>query len=152
MHNAPSVSYPVGRSFWAGLLAATLVLSGALVTTGWLAQAPVGGWRIGAAATALALGAAAAGWNWWRMPQGTLAWDGHDWAWTAAAGTDTGRVEPCVDLQSFLLLRFAGQPGSHWLWLERRRCAERWDDLRRAVYSRARSRSLPGGQAGAAEP
>jgi hypothetical protein len=117
-----------------------------------MAQAPVSGWRLGAAATALALGAAAAGWNWWRMPQGTLAWDGHDWAWIAAAGTQTGRVETCVDLQSFLLLRFTGQSERRWLWLERSLCRERWDDLRRAVYSRARSQSLPDGQAGAAQP
>jgi hypothetical protein len=136
----------------AGLLVAALALAGVATTAAWLAQATAGGWRMGAAAAALVLVVGAAGWNWWHTSPGTLAWNGEDWAWSAAGGTDTGRVESCLDLQSCLLLRFAGRAGCHWLWLERSRCRERWDDLRRAVYSRARSQSPSGGAAGAVEP
>ncbi len=150
MHNAPAVSYPVGRSLLAGLVVAALILSGLLVTVQWMVQAPVGGWRLGAAASFL--GTAAAGWNWWRMPQGMVAWDGHDWGWTSSGRTELGRVHPGMDLQAFLLLRFAANAGSHWLWLERSHCPERWDDLRRAVYSRARPQSPSGAEAEAVEP
>jgi hypothetical protein len=152
MQNAPSVSYPVGRSLLPGLLAGALILSGLRATVQWLAQAPVSGWRLGAAVAALTLGTGAAGWNWWRMPRGTLGWDGHDWAWTAAGRTETGLVESCLDLQEFMLVRFVGHSRSHWLWRGRSLAAERWGDLRRAVYSRAGTQSPPGPQAGAAEP
>ena len=152
MHNAPSVSYPVGRSPLAGGLAAVLWLLGALVTVQWVLDSQVSGWRLAAAVIALAFAALAAGWNWWIMPRGTLAWDGQSWTWTCAAGTDLGAVEVRLDLQLCLLLHFRGQAQALWLWPERARCAERWDDLRRAVYSRARPPTLPEAEPGAAEP
>lgn len=152
MHNAPSVSYPVGRSLLAGGLAAGLWLLGGLVTVHWVVQSQVSGWRLATASIVLALTALAAGWNWRSMPRGTLAWDGQSWAWSGAGQTDSGTVEVRLDLQNWLLLHF-GLPGaSRWLWLERSRCPERWDDLRRAVYSRARPQTPPDAGAGVAEP
>ena len=82
------------------------------------------------------------------MPRGTLAWDRQSWTWTAAGVTDLGAVEVCLDLQQCLLLHFRSQSASRWLWLERSHCAGRWDDLRRAVYSRARPQTPPGAEAG----
>jgi toxin CptA len=49
-----------------------------------------------------------------------------------------GRVQVSLDLQQCVLLRWSAGRTPHWLWLERRQRPERWDDLRRAVYSRAR--------------
>ena len=152
MHNAPSVSYPVGRSLLAGGVAAALWLLGVLVTAQWVSQSPVSGWRLIAAAIVPALGALVAGWSWWTLPRGTLAWDGQSWAWSCAAGAHLGAVGVCLDLQKCLLLHFRSQPTASWLWLERSQCAERWDDLRRAVYSRARPQTPPGAEAGVAEP
>jgi toxin CptA len=152
MHNAPSVSYPVGRSLLAGGLAAAVWLLGALVAVQWILQSQVSGWRLGAAGIVLAFGATAAGWTWWITPHGTLAWDGQSWVWTGASGTDIGAVEVRLDLQRCLLLHFRGPPASRWLWLERSHCAERWDDLRRAVYSRARPQTPPEAEAGVAKP
>ena len=154
MHNAPSVTYPVGRSLLAGGLGGVLWLLGVVVTVQWIRQSPVSGWRLVAAVMVPALAALAAGWNWWIMPRGTLAWDGQSWTWTGAAGVDVGAVDVCLDLQHFLLLHFRSHPTSHWLWLERNRSAARWDDLRRAVYSRARPQTMPEAEAeaGVAEP
>ena len=152
MHNAPSVSYPVGRSLLAGGIVAALWLLGVLVTAQWMLQSQVSGWRPVLAVAVLALGAAAAGWNWWIMPRGTLAWDRQSWTWTAAGVTDLGAVEVCLDLQQCLLLHFRSQPASRWLWLERSHCVGRWDDLRRAVYSRARPQTPPSAEAEVAEP
>lgn len=152
MHNAPSVSYPVGRSLVAGGIAAAVWSLGVLVAVQWILQSQVSGWRLGVAGIVLAFGATAAGWNWWIAPRGTLSWDGQSWVWTDAGGTDVGAVEVRLDLQRCLLLRFRSHPASRWLWLERSHCAERWDDLRRAVYSRARPQTPPDAETGAAEP
>ncbi|HEY0202238.1 MAG TPA: hypothetical protein VGC24_11145, partial [Burkholderiaceae bacterium] len=47
-----------------------------------------------------------------------------------------------LDLQSRLLLALYARPGGRghciWLWLEHRTNPLRWQDLRRALYSRAR--------------
>lgn len=43
-----------------------------------------------------------------------------------------------LDLQGCVLLRWrAGRGAVGWLWLDRASAPARWDDLRRAVYSRA---------------
>ena len=72
MHNAPSVSYPVGRPRLAGLLAAGLWLLGAGVTALWLHQADAPGWRQGVAALALAAIGAWALRSWLRSPSGEV--------------------------------------------------------------------------------
>ena len=152
MHNAPSVSYPVGRSLVAGLLALAAWLLGALAIAQWTAQSQVHGWRLAVAAFALMATALVCAWNWRQMPRGTLEWDGQCWRWKGSAADDAGTVEVCLDLQRFLLVRWQGEAKHHWLWLERARHPERWDGLRRAVYSRARPQALPQAGPGAAEP
>ena len=152
MHNAPSVSYPVGRSLVAGGLATAAWLLGALACAQWTVQSQLNGWRLGAAGVALAVAGLASAWNWWFMPRGILGWDGQSWTWTAADTTYAGAVEIRLDLQQCLLVYFKSRAGSHWLWLERTHCAERWDELRRAVYSRARPQALPQAEPGPAEP
>jgi toxin CptA len=151
MHNAPSVSYPVGRSrFAAALLLAAWLLSLAAAGFWWL-QAP-DRWRLGAMLAALAAAGAFAAWSWRRAPSGTLSWDGEAWNWSPVPDGRAGELEVGVDLQAWLLLRWKAGSASQWLWLARSSRAERWDDLRRAVYSRARPQALQPAGPPAAKP
>ena len=135
MHSAPAVTYPVGRSLFAGAVLLAIWLTAAAAIAFWWVEAS--GWRPAAAALVwLASGVWAAG-QWWRSATGAVAWDGESWNWTASGGGDSGMLEVSVDLQRSMLVRWAGKGASQWFWLERASRAERWDDLRRAVYSRA---------------
>lgn len=146
MHNAPAVSYPAGRCASAGAALAAIWLAGAAGIVLWAVQA-----RIAPAAFAIACAAllTSGGWAaraWLRSPVGTLSWDGQGWSWTGDAGAQAGRPELALDAQRILLLRWQGPGGTQWLWLERGALPARWDDLRRAVYSRARPEAPPGAQ------
>jgi hypothetical protein len=75
-----------------------------------------------------------------------LQFDGQAWTLGQTAKSFSGPLalsvppEVLLDLQAHLWLRVV--PIGHacqWLWLERSSQPERWMDLRRAVYSRARS-------------
>ena len=149
MHSAPSVRYPVGRSPFAGAFLLLTWLLGAVAAVLWWAQDD--GWRPATAALLLACVGAAAAWGWWHSPVGTLAWDGEGWNWSTPAGLEAGEPDPCLDLQHRLLVRWNGTR-RRWLWLERASGAERWDDLRRAVYSRARPKAPRHDQQPAATP
>jgi hypothetical protein len=152
MHSAPSVSFPVGRSrFMAAVLLLAWLMGGAVIVL-WWSQSQSPGWRLGAAWLVLAATGAFAGWNWWNAARGILAWDGQTWNWSADPGAHDGAVEVSVDLQHWLLLRWTSGNTSHWLWLERTGQLERWDDVRRAVYSRARPEVLPEAHPPAANP
>jgi hypothetical protein len=149
MHNAPSVTYPVGRSRWGAALLALAWLAGVAVVLQWSRQDGVGaGPAVVAWAGVAGVGLAAAR-AWWRGPSGALAWDGANWRWEAGP---PGRVQVGLDLQAFLLVHWRAAGGARWLWLERAACPERWDDLRRAVYSRARPQALPVAEPPAAKP
>jgi hypothetical protein len=144
MHAAPSVSYPVGRSRFAGALLAAAWLLAAAATLAWTFTTPVPGWRQGLAGAVLAGCGLAALAGWLRSPAGTLAWDGGAWRWEAgkegAAGrsAEAGRPELALDLQARMLLRWLPAGGrQRWLWVERDAAVSHWDALRRAVYSRA---------------
>ena len=152
MHNAPSVSYPLGRSrFSAALLLAAWLLGGAATALLWLqSQSP--GWREGAACLVLAAAGAFAAWHWCHAPSGTLAWDGECWNWSDGRFEETGVPEVSLDLQHWLLLRWTSGTATRWFWVARAARAERWGDLRRAVYSRARPEALPEAGRWAAKP
>jgi hypothetical protein len=140
MHHAPSVSYPVGRSSWAGAILFVAWLAGAAACAAWLASgAPA--WAPLLAVAALAAAGGIAAWSWWHQPAGLLAWDGGHWtlASGAAPALDPGVLEPALDLQSLLLVRWSASGRGRWLWLEKGRLPSRWDALRRAVYSPAES-------------
>ncbi len=139
MHSAPSVNYPVGRSRWAAALLALAWSAGAAVAAAWSAQSDIALWRPGAVWLALAGSGLFALRAWWTGPEGVLAWDGSSWSWTAVRGAATvGQLRVSIDLQVLLLTSWHDADGRHWLWLERARAPERWSELRRAVYSRAR--------------
>lgn len=153
MHQAPAVSYPVRppRRAWlwplvlwlgAGLLCLGWALVGAALDQGWPRfLLTLGVWLL----TGLFAASRAGAW-----PHGQLDWDGEAWHWQAAAQQPlrprwTGRLPNSgplrglrvrLDSQHHLLLwgDVAGWQG--WFWLGRASQPERWDSLRRAVYSR----------------
>ena len=113
---------------WVGFGARDAVLSAAVALGLWL------------------LAAAGAAHFWWGQPRGVLQFDGQAWTLGQTAKSFSGPLalsvppEVLLDLQAHLWVRIV--PSGHssqWLWLERSSQPERWMDLRRAVYSRARS-------------
>lgn len=151
MHSAPAVSYPVGRSRFQGWLIGVTGLTAMLAGLLWHIQVHPDGWRQGLFALSL-LGAcslAIAGWR--RTPVGMLRWDGQAWHWTSGDTSAGGIVTVQIDLQSCLLLRMRTQAGVRlWLWPERRADVIRWDDLRRAIFSRRGAAYVPAAEAEAA--
>ena len=142
MHNAPSVSYPVGRcAFQLGLLLGFAVLTSTVLTAWALNHGLSWLWLSG-------LGAAVVGlWQGRRAldQAGVLTWAVDTWyLHDQGPGSEDvfGEVQVALDLQIALLLRW--QPASdtlrakpQWLWLEGQHCDECWQDLRRAVYQRS---------------
>jgi toxin CptA len=136
MHAPPSVTYPVGRSAFAACAAAVLVLAGlAAAVLFSFHSAP--GWRQFASYAAVASCAALCWRAWLRSPVGLLRWDGSGWSWDEGGTSVAGQPGIALDFQSRLLLRWRGERGTRWLWLERASDVSHWDALRRAVYSRA---------------
>lgn len=142
----PAVRYPVRRSRSLGILLGAVVLLGTSGLCAWLYSSDdaAPGWATGFAIALGCVGAAGAVHSWWTQFSGDIHWDGHNWTlespsagipWVALSGAP----EVLVDVQMYLWLR-ARTPGHGpiWLWLERSSRPERWLDLRRAVYSRAR--------------
>jgi toxin CptA len=151
MHSAPSVNYPVGRSPFAGTLLLLVWLLGAMAVALWWSLMAAGSWRLLLAGLAVGAVGALAARQWWLTPAGDLTWDGEAWNWKPAAGSQEGSLHVAVDLQRWLLLRWATSGSVSWLWLERSRRSDRWDDVRRAVYSRARPEAPRGAQVSAAK-
>lgn len=147
MHDAPSVTCPVGRSVFGGALMAAAWLAGVAAALMWSAQPALAAWRLALAWSAVALAGVLALRSWLGAAEGVLAWDGSGWSWSEGGRPPaSGRLELSLDLQHTMLARWHDGGIGRWLWLERRRCPERWNDVRRAVYSRA------GSPARAAEP
>ena len=149
MHNAPSVTYPVGRCHFAACLYAGVWVMAAASCTAWALMSPrLGLWQAVAALLVLVLGAWLAT-AWWRAPEGDLAWDGASWSWRGAAGRPAVRL----DLQRCMLLEWrSGGRGAEWLWLDQQLAGDRWMALRRAVYSPARTEASSEAQAPLAGP
>ena len=138
MHAAPSVSYPVGRSGFAVLLLAFLVLLALAAAAAWTLQSTAFGWRQALAFGAVLACGGFAGLGWLRSPAGTLRWNGENWQWQEGIEPQAGTLETALDLQSRMLLRWQGAGRARrWLWVERQAAPADWDALRRAVYSRA---------------
>ena len=113
---------------WVGFGARDAVLSAAVALGLWL------------------LAAVGAAHFWWSQPLGVLQFDGQAWTLGQTAKSFSGPLalsvppEVLLDLQAHLWVRIVPiGHSSQWLWLERSSQPERWMDLRRAVYSRARS-------------
>jgi len=146
MHNAPSVTYPVGRSRFAGWLLLTAWTAGVVALTGWTAQVRPSAAPLALAWSVVLLAGAVAARAWVSTTAGVLTWEGQTWRWTVGERVLQAHPEVVLDLQRVLLLRLGTPGGAAWLWLEKRKAPTRWDDLRRAVYSRAKPEGLPGAQ------
>jgi len=142
MHNAPSVSYPVGRcAFQRWLYVGFTVLTSAVLWAWALDQGLTLAWY---AATTSAVLAECLGWQALRM-RAMLTWDGQVWCLHDQNTGDEdalGVVDVALDVQMALLLRW--QPASdtlnakpQWLWLGAQAAGDAWQNLRRAVYQRA---------------
>jgi hypothetical protein len=141
MHNAPSVSYPVGRcAFQRWLFGSFAALASALLVVWAFNQGLT--WLWYGAACVMVLGV---GLGWQTLGQrGVLTWDGQAWCLhDQTTGHEDALSEPQViwDVQKALLLRW--QPASdtlhsqpQWLWLCVQDSDNHWQDLRRAVYQR----------------
>jgi hypothetical protein len=75
-------------------------------------------------------------------PRFRLEWDGADWrlAWPAGSAAQAGRIEVCIDLGLWMLLRWragTGGASARWLPVHERDAAPRWRAWRAAVYSAA---------------
>ncbi len=136
MHNAPAVSFPVGRSHLQGGLLCLVVVLGMLTVTVWSRQSEIMGWRHWLAACSCVAISALAGWSWWRTAVGSFSWDGVTWHWSSGARSLRVLPETVLDLQSALLLRLQVADGKEvaWVWLDRVSAPAHWLALRRAVY------------------
>jgi toxin CptA len=136
MHSAPAVTYPVGRSRFALAFLAFAWLAGGTGIALWRMKTAPTSMPMFIATAAILIPGAMALRGWLRSPQGMLAWNGEGWTWAANGQGEPGTPDAVLDLQSIVLLRWNCGNKSQWLWLERALLPSRWDDLRRAVYSR----------------
>ena len=139
LHNAPRVSYPVGRSPFYALLLGVTWAAGALATLAWCWHADaIGAWQLVAAGW-LIVAALLAGWSWRHTLQGVLTWDGQQWSFEGnGAPAAVNIVVAChLDVQAHMLLSLHGQAASSlgWAWLARSKSPARWLDLRRALFA-----------------
>ncbi len=143
MHNAPPVTYPMGRSHFQGFALLGLWLAGMAVLVWWwwwVVQSV--DWRLWVMLAAVLTVGLSAGLGWKNSPAGQLRWDGQDWCWESRgyqSGTPARHLTVALDLQRSLLLRVENHDhATLWLWASRSAMPERWLDLRRAVHSRRR--------------
>src|SRR5438045_749838 len=96
MHDAPSVTYPVGRCRFPLLAAGVLWLAGIVVSAAWLIQSRHPAWVAFAACALLLIGGASACIEWMSSPEGQLTWDRQSWRWLkkARAGAEPIEVAP----------------------------------------------------------
>lgn len=140
MHNAPSVSYPVGRCALAHRL---VIVLAALSMAVWAAWVVLQGWQaLTLLSGALWVFAGVGAWRSLQAQAGTLTWDGQVWCWhgVAYASDALGQIRVQWDVQNALLLHWLpsdvsqGNRGVN-LWLSAQTSPEVWQDLRRAVYA-----------------
>ena len=137
MHNAPAVSYPVGRSHLEGALIGLAGLVGAVTGLLWYMQTDLVGWRQWLFVMALVGVVLSAAQAWRRTPRGRLRWDGQVWSWSHGDATTSGELTAHLDLQFCLLLSLRPDRGARfWLWPEQRVAMAHWRSLRRAVFAK----------------
>ena len=138
MHNAPAVTYPVGRSFFHGVMVIALGLLGGLTLLLWLTTPIATGWRQWFFTAVLLVAVLCAGDAWRRSPRGTLRWSGYVWEWTSSGTKQVGNLVVHLDFQSWMVVSVRPDRGAPmWLWPERRSDASHWDALRRAAFARS---------------
>ena len=140
MRNAPSVSFPVGRSRFEGALLLALGLSGGAVLLLWAHQAVVSAIWLAGVGAAWWVGGVWARRRWRASPIGRLQWREGAWFFAALDSPHSGdpaalpQLRVALDLQQVLLLELPGF-APRWLWLARRDDPQNWNALRRAVHA-----------------
>lgn len=136
MHNAPAVTYPVGRSrFQTGLTLAVVLAGGVAQAVWWLPSATHGvGHLLG-----LLLWLVAGNWALWRLGRTVMAelvWDGQAWSWCSGMKRQVVVPQVIVDAQHSLLLCLRPATGAaRWAWPAQQVRPERWLALRRALFN-----------------
>jgi toxin CptA len=153
MHNAPAVSYPVGRSRFQGCCLGLTGLIGLSVCTYWAVADDNAGWRQGLALLMLAVVSLNAYRHWLKTPAGMLRWDGLHWhlefAQPDLRGQLGGSLSVQLDFQTVMLASLqVGTGGRSWLWLQAKDDPLRWLALRRAAHARVAAGSPPPASAG----
>ena len=139
MHNAPAVSYPVGRSRFQVLFLSIISVLGMSAAVTWIVQAQTPDWRQGLMLSGAVLTGFGAVWHWRHAPIGQLSWEGSSWSWAASGHTEPVQLAVVVDLQMAILLMLRPNGAKvRWLWVQRDASPVRWLPLRRAVYQRPR--------------
>lgn len=141
------MQYLLRRSLALGAVLAGLLLAGTGVLAVWVVWGVRSPWVAGTVAACLWLVAGALTLHFWlRQFVGVLRWDGQGWSLEGGGphGSTEFRALSCppqviLDLQTHLwVCVFPLGQRRTWLWLERSSQPERWMDMRRAVYSRAK--------------
>jgi toxin CptA len=144
MHNAPAVSYPVGRSRFQLFFLSTISVLGLSAAVTWIVQAQTPDWRQGVMLSGAVLTGLSAIWQWRHTPVGQLSWQGSSWDWVVSGDTEQVQLAVVVDLQiAMLLMLRANGAIDRWLWVQRDASPVRWWALRRAVYQRLRADQDP---------
>jgi hypothetical protein len=143
MHNAPSVSYPVGRCAFQRWLYVGFTGATCAVWLAWFTVQAFNFWML-LALLCIVLGGCV-GWRDLHARHASLSWDGQAWC-LQGDGVDEslGDVHVAWDVQKALLLRW--QPastkitaGPTWLWLGQEQSPTHWHGLRCAVYQPAQA-------------
>lgn len=151
MHNAPSVSYPVGRcAFHAGLLLLLSALGFSAGLLWWIQSAAPSLWLAAMGGVVWLMWSVQALRGWRSSVSGQLIWDARAqapessergcWSWRRGDGSTHAldAVEWALDARSTVLLRLHGSGVSgRWVWLEARRDPAGWGNVRRALTAHA---------------
>jgi hypothetical protein len=141
MHNAPAVSYPVGRSRFQAKLFSVVSLLGMLTCTAWFNQAQSPDWRQWLMLFGTVVAVMATYLQWRKTVTGQLAWEGTNWSWTESEAVVPVQLVLILDVQQTMLLMLRGARGARgfWIWVERDASPTRWLALRRAVHQHPRA-------------
>jgi toxin CptA len=157
-HNAPYLVYPVKRSIFLGWVLGLIWLLGALLAAQWYLRTDHAGVAVVAVGLSVLIPGLLSLRTWLHSPAGELRWDVQYWHWMPSRRVLTlsrPSMRCVLDFDSALLLKVGGSGGSGvWLWAERAAFPDRWQDLRRAVFSPGRpdtAKSAGGRPAVAAE-
>jgi len=153
MHNAPAVSFPVGRSRFQKTLMLAVLLTGAFVQGTWWLQSVEHGIAHGMGLLLWLVSGAWAFGSFGRTLQQQLVWDGQDWRLQSGALSLLVRPQVVLDLQHSLLVCLRPVAGtSVWVWPAQRAQPERWLALRRALFNPALPLTHPDSSPMAASP
>ena len=136
MHNAPAVSYPVGRSHFQKVLLLAVVLAGAFTQIAWWLLSLGHGAGHGLGFLLWLVFGVWAFWAVWHTPQRQLVWDGQDWRLHSGALSQLVTPRVILDSQHSMLVYLRPHTGlSEWVWPEQKMQPERWLALRRALFN-----------------